>query len=117
MNPYITLAKLILPQEISESFDLVKVEEKKEDGETLLHLYLDEFEIPPDHRTDLRPNGFYPEALMGDFPVRGREVVLHVRRRRWLNQHGESVSTDWTLICKGTRYSKEFAAFLKEFVG
>jgi len=117
MNPYITLAKLILPQEISESFDLVKVEEKKEDGETLLHLYLAEFEIPPDHRTDLRPNGFYPEALMGDFPVRGREVVLHVRRRRWLNQHGESVSTDWTLICKGTRYSKEFAAFLKEFVG
>lgn len=68
-------------------------------------------------RTDLRPNGFYPEALMSDFPVRGREVVLHVRRRRWLDQNRESVSTDWWLICKGTRYSKEFAAFLKEFVG
>jgi hypothetical protein len=40
MNPYIALAKLMLPQEISESFDLVKVEEKKEDEEKLLHLYL-----------------------------------------------------------------------------
>ena len=117
MNPYIALAKLMLPQEISESFDLVKVEEKKEDEEKLLHLYLEEFETPPDRRTDLRPNGFYPEALMGDFPVRDRKVVLHVRRRRWLDPHGESVSTDWSLICKGTRYSKEFAAFLKEFVG
>jgi hypothetical protein len=115
MNPYIALAKLMLPQEISESFDLVKVEEKKEVGDKRLHLYLDEFETPPDHRTDLRPNGFYPEALMGDFPLRGRQVVLHLRRRRWLDPHGETVSTDWALICKGTRFSNEFAVFLKEF--
>lgn len=115
MNPYIALAKLMLPQEISESFDLVKVEEKNVALEKLLHLYLDEFETPPNHRTDLKPNGFYPETLIGDFPIRDRKVVLHVRRRRWLDPHGESVSTDWSLICKGTRYSKEFAAFLKEF--
>lgn len=60
MNPYIALAKLMLPQEISESFDLVKVEEKQEDSGKLLHLYLDEFETPPNRRTDLKPNGFYP---------------------------------------------------------
>src|SRR5574344_2154710 len=69
MNPYIALAKLMLPQEISESFDLVKVEEKNVALEKLLHLYLDEFETPPNHRTDLKPNGFYPETLMGDFPI------------------------------------------------
>ena len=117
MNPYIELAKFMLPKEISESFDLVNVEEKVVGAERILHLYLDEYETPPENRSDLRPNGFFPEALMGDFPVRDMEVVLHVRRRRWLDQHGGSVSTDWTLICKGTRYSKEFAAFLKEFVG
>lgn len=77
MNPYIELAKLMLPQEISESFDLVKVEEKNVALEKLLHRYLDEFETPPNHRTYLKPNGFYPETLMGDFPIRDRKVVLH----------------------------------------
>lgn len=117
MNPYVTLAKMILPQEISESFDLVKVEEMQVGSEKVLHLYLDELETPPNLRTDLRPNGFYPEALMGDFPIRGKKVVLRVRRRRWLDPQGESVSTDWSLILRGTRYSKEFAAFLKGFDG
>jgi len=115
MNPYVTLAKMMLPQEISESFDLVKVEEMQVGREKVLHLSLDELETPPNRRTDLRPNGFHPEALMGDFPIRGKKVVLHVRRRRWLTPEGESITTDWSLILRGTRYSKEFAAFLKEF--
>lgn len=97
MNLDIELARLILPEEISKSFDIVKVEEKQEDSEKVLHLYLDELETPPNLRTDIRPNCFYSEALMGDFPIRGKKVALHVRRRRWLYPRGESVYTDWSL--------------------
>ena len=117
MNAYIELAKLMLPEEISKSFSLVKVEEEKVEQDKRLHLYLEELNIPPDHVDVLKPNGFYPESLMGDFPIRARQAVLHLRRRRWLDARGQSVSRDWSLICKGTRYSNEFAAFLKEFVG
>jgi hypothetical protein len=43
--------------------------------------------------------------------------MLHIRRRRWKDSEGKSVSKDWELIAKGTRFSKEFAAFLKEYLG
>ena len=43
--------------------------------------------------------------------------VLHIRRRRWKDAGGKSVSKDWQMVAKGTRYSKEFATFLKEFLG
>src|SRR5690554_7873921 len=82
MNAYIELAKLMLPEEISKSFSLVKVEEEKVEQDKRLHLYLEELNIPPDHVDVLKPNGFYPESLMGDFPIRDRQAVLHLRRRR-----------------------------------
>ena len=74
-NPYMMLAKVILPSEMTEYFDLVKVRTDEYSGEPRLHLYLDEKDKAPDARTDLSPNGFYEE------------------------------------------YSKEFATFLKEFLG
>src|SRR5690554_8212909 len=117
MNAYIELAKLMLPEEISKSFSLVKVEEEKVEQDKRLHLYLEELNMPPDHVDVLKPNGFYPESLMGDFPIRARLVVLHLRRRRWLDARGQSGAQDWIFICKGTRYFYEFVAFLKLFVG
>lgn len=38
--------------------------------------------VNPDNREDLRPNGFTPAKTFHDFPIRGQEVLLHVRRRR-----------------------------------
>src|SRR5690554_7196275 len=75
MNAYIELAKLMLPEEISKSFSLVKVEEEKVEQDKRLHLYLEELNIPPDHVDVLKPDGFYPESLMGDFPKIGRAHV------------------------------------------
>jgi hypothetical protein len=51
----------------------------------VIHLYLDENNLTPDNREDLRPNGFTPAKTFHDFPIRGQEVLLHVRRRRWLD--------------------------------
>ena len=86
-NPYMMLAKVILPKEMTEYFDLTKVRTDEYNGEPRIHLYLDEKDKAPDNRTDLSPNGFYEESCMNDFPIREY------------------------------RYSKEFATFLKEFLG
>ena len=45
-------------------------------------------------------------------------AVLKLRRRRWKNkQTGENFVERISITEKGTRYSKEFAAFLKETYG
>ena len=107
------LAKVILPSEMTEYFDLVKVRTDEYAQEQRLHLYLDEKDITPEGHSGLTPNGFYEESCMNDFPIREYRTVLHVRRRRWKDADGKSVSKDWQMIAKGTRYSKEFATFLK----
>ena len=116
-NPDMTLAKFILPSEMTEYFDLVNVRSDEYGGEQRLHLYLEEKASVPEGRPDLSPNGFYEESCINDFPIREYRTVLHVRRRRWKDADGKSVSKDWLLVAKGTRYSKEFATFLKEFLG
>jgi len=109
------LLRYVLPKEIIESFDLVGLQEKEE----TLHLYLDECNIVPEEYRELSllPNGFYEESMLKDFPLRERKVVLHLRRRRWIDGEGKSYSRCWNLAAEGTRYSKEFASFLKEAFG
>lgn len=111
----LSLVKYVLPVELVDYFDLIHLEEI---GETL-HIHLDELNIIPENyaRLELYPNGFYAESTLKDFPLRDRKVVLHVRRRRWIYDQGKSYSRDWDLVAEGTRYSKEFASFLKEAFG
>ena len=116
-NPYFLLAKFILPKEMLVYFDLESVRSDEYGGEQRLHLYLDEKELKPEGSPDASPNGFYEESCMNHFPVNEYRTILHVRRRRWKDSEGRSLSKDWHLVAQGTRYSKEFAAFLKEFVG
>jgi len=109
------LLRYVLPSEIVDRFDLVDLQEQ---GETL-HLYLDECQIIPEEYQELClfPNGFYEESTLKDFPLRDKKVVLHIRRRRWVDAQGNSYSRRWDLAAEGTRYSKEFAFFLKEAFG
>jgi hypothetical protein len=111
----ITLSKYVLPGELVDYFDLVDIKEKEE----ALHLYLDEKNAIPEAYSGihLESNGFYEASTIKDFPLRDKKVILHVRRRRWLDESGQSYSRHWELTAKGTRYSKEFAFFLKEALG
>lgn len=111
------LARYILPQEFEDHFELNDVSEEKVGAEMLLHLYLEEKDEAPEGREDLIPNGYYDEMRINDFPIRDHRTVLHIRRRRWKDKGGKTVSKDWQLVAKGTRHSNEFAAFLKEFLG
>lgn len=114
MTPYEELVSYILPEEIFESFEVKKTEVKVEGTERVMYIHLDEFDLAPAADVELSPNGFYDVAKITDFPIRDRKVVLLVRRRRWKDAEGRSYSNDWSLAAKGTRISKEFAAFLKE---
>lgn len=53
-----------------------------------------------------------------DFPIRDHKVILKLRRRRWKDkQTGKSFVERISVTENGIRYSKEFAAFLKETYG
>lgn len=109
------LMRYVLPGEIVDYFDLVSLSESS----GCLHLHLDECDTIPEEYSSLvlSANGFYEESTIKDFPLRDRKVVLHIRRRRWLDTSGKSYSRRWELVAEGTRYSKEFASFLKDAFG
>jgi hypothetical protein len=61
-----------------------------------------------------RAKGFSPEITVEDFPLRGKSVLLHIKRRRWtIVDTGKIIKRDWQLVVKGTRITSEFASFLK----
>ncbi|MCQ2213789.1 MAG: hypothetical protein MJZ36_09135 [Bacteroidaceae bacterium] len=55
-------------------FDLKNVRVEKEGDTQVILLYLDENELKPGNREDLRPNGFTRGSVFHDFPIRGQEV-------------------------------------------
>ena len=62
--------------------------------------------------------GFTEPVSITDFPIRDHKVILVLRRRRWKNlETGETFADRISVTESGTRYSKEFAAFLKETYG
>jgi hypothetical protein len=112
MTP-IELLKFMLPDFLVEHFEVVS----STNSEEILHLYFEENSKPPEEFNDLQlvSKGFQDEITIQDFPLRGKFVYLHIKRRRWTNKNtGEIVKRDWNLVAKGTRMTQEFAAFLKE---
>jgi hypothetical protein len=66
---------------------------------------------------ELVSKGFLDEITIQDFPLRGKFVYLHIKRRRWTNKTtGEIIQRDWQLVAKGTRMTQEFAAFLRKLI-
>ena len=111
------LARLVLPKEILDRFEIIKVD--CNEGLMEMHIHLDERMNPYLQKSEeYESNGFMEAVSITDFPIRDHKVILKVRRRRWIaKQTGESFVDKLSITEKGTRYSKEFAAFLKETYG
>jgi hypothetical protein len=112
----LSILELILPKEILEYFTVTNL--ITQDSE--VHLYLDERnEIPDEFKEEkLLSKGFHPESVIQDFPLRNKALMLHVRRRKWeVESSKKIISRTWNLSAEGTRYSNEFAAFLKGLLG
>lgn len=107
---------LILPQGILAYFLLTDFTSSTSE----ISLYLEgKNMIPEEYGSDkLISKGFFDEITVQDFPLRGKAVYLHIRRRRWLNQTtGAVVFRDWNMVAQGTRMTTEFASFLKAISG
>ena len=112
----LSILELILPKEILEYFTVTNLTNQPKE----VHLFLDERnEIPDEYKGEkLVSKGFHPEAVIQDFPLRNKALYLHVRRRKWeVESSKKIVSKTWNLSAEGTRYSNEFAAFLKGLLG
>lgn len=108
------LARIVLPSEILDYFEIVSVGQTS----TEIHIHLDEL-MNPSLSCDVHfeSKGFMEPVNVTDFPIRDHKVILVVRRRRWTDlRTGKSfsISVNFEIVCKGTRYSKEFGASLKE---
>ena len=115
------LARLVLPKEVLEHFIITDIEcvDTKKYDEPEMHIHLDEkmnSELQNDGHFESK--GFIVPVEVTDFPIRDHKVVLVLRRRRWLDTRtGKSFILPLKITADGTRYSKEFAAFLKETYG
>ena len=115
------LARMVLPTDVLEHFIITKIEyvETKTYDEPEMHIHLDE-KMHPDLRGDgfFESKGFIAPVKVTDFPIRDHKVVLVLRRRRWVDSRTcKSFILPLNLTADGTRYSREFAAFLKETYG
>ena len=117
-NDYLNmLASIVLPTQILDSISIVGISQTS----TEIHISLDE-RMNPELSKDVHfeSKGFMEAVSVTDFPIRDHKVILKVRRRRWTDTRtGKSFSIpiDLDIVAKGTRYSKEFGAFLKETYG
>ena len=117
-NEYLQmLAQIVLPSQILDYFTIAGVDQTA----TEIHIGRDE-KMHPDLKGDARfeSKGFMDAVSVTDFPIRDHKVILRIRRRRWVDTRtGKSFSLpiDLDVVAKGTRYSKEFGAFLKETYG
>lgn len=113
---YQLLIKALLPEEIFEYFEILRVMV----SDKTIDVHLDELNLPPSEYKEFKliSKGFHPAVIVQDFPLRERAMFLHVRRRKWeVETTGEIVSNKWDTTAKGTRYTKGFAAFLKDIFG
>ncbi|MBM6962183.1 hypothetical protein H6A61_15220 [Bacteroides caecigallinarum] len=116
-NQLEVLARIVLPSAILDYFRITGLEQTLNE----IHIHLDEL-MNPNLSGDVNfvSKGFMEPVNVTDFPIRDHKVVLIIRRRRWTDvRTGKSFSIPINLdvVCKGTRYSKEFGAFLKETYG
>jgi hypothetical protein len=89
--------ELLLPDGLLDYFEVVRVDKTPE----RIIIHLDERYLSIDERSGKRLEfkGFYPSISIHDFPLRGKALILQVRRRRWLNlDTGDPCMREWEVV-------------------
>lgn len=113
------VVNFILPAGLIEHFIITRVEEKddKKEGGTMIEIELEEKnETPTGYDSNLyESKGFYPVKIIQDFPLRGKALYLHIKRRRWRHKinKNEEICNDYSQFAKGTKLTQELSDFLK----
>ncbi|MDR2834801.1 MAG: hypothetical protein LBV69_01180 [Bacteroidales bacterium] len=101
-------------------FDIVSIKESGDASQAqgVLHILLEEKNILPSvyDATDYESKGFYESSEIQDFPIRGKKVLLKLRRRRWRDKatKRKEIRNDFSFILKGCKITQELAIFLKK---
>jgi len=109
------LKGVLLPKEISERFNIVKITENKNS----ITINLDErIELKPKCDKELVSDGFMNKIELQSFPLKGKSVYLSLQRRRWKEKGGgKSYYNHYEFNHEGVKATKEFANFLKGTYG
>ncbi|MFA5419250.1 MAG: hypothetical protein WC341_12410 [Bacteroidales bacterium] len=108
-----------LPEGLLEYFTITKVEELGEVSTKRMVVQIDLEEVnnlPKGYDPGLyESKGFYPVAIIQDFPIRGKAVYLALKRRRWRHKvhRSQVIHNDYSIIADGSRLTQELSAFLK----
>ena len=108
------LSKYILSPAIIELFEVTEI--KDDNKRNRMDIYLDERKVMPSelNAVEAISYGFTTATTVRDFPIRGKSVFLHLRRRKWLNkENNEIITRKISLTYKGTDLTTDFVAFLK----
>jgi hypothetical protein len=109
---------LMFPQELLSHFEIVLVQElgHVEYKEDFIEVVFEEKNILPQgiDSNQYESKGFYSKQIQ-DFPIRGKAVFLRIKRRVWRNKITKNtITTDYTFLAEGSKFTKELADFLKE---
>lgn len=93
------IISFFLPDGMIDWFEIVRMEEEPNTGkakvdalyDSILNIYLDERDNREGEQLELKPNGFTEPTVIKDYPIRNRKVLLHVRRRRYLDADGRNI--------------------------
>lgn len=117
------IISFFLPDGMIDWFEIVRMEEEPNTGkakvdalyDSILNIYLDERDNREGEQLGLKPNGFTEPTVIKDYPIRNRKVLLHVRRRRYLDADGRNIIINkYPLAADGTKLTVEFGAFFKD---
>lgn len=106
----------MLPEGLEEYFDIEKFEKDEQSFKiVLVEKNILPAEMPSEYHGKKVINTVLNDIQMDDFPIRGRKCEITLRRRWWKFEGVDRMlmrSID--IFQHGMRFSKEFAAFLKD---
>jgi len=119
-NKMKSLIELIVPEEITRHFEYDNYENYEETSVVyIIHMTEknDVSHIPKEivHEGKAVLDGYVNSIDLQTFPLKGKEVFLRLRRRRW-KKKGTSTgySNSYTFNQSGIKATREFGSFLKE---
>lgn len=108
------MARIFVPAEILEDFEIVSLEDNGEDG-LVIHMDEKEAKAPMGGR-GLVKDGYMRPKVLRHFPTGGRPCEIQLRRRRWVlaGDKTKDYHNTYSYTEDGCTATKGYAAFLKE---
>lgn len=114
-----SLLALFLPDGLLERFDFEGAVELCAVKTKLPYyrIFLSEKNILPEGYSSLEyeSKGFCSTKDVQDFPIRGKAVILEIKRRCWRQKQDKNIviASDLSFLAQGAKFTKELSDFLK----